>query len=66
MLAKSLNSSGDTVQFVGGRYASDMWAVIGAYDRSVFHAAINSLSEVFSVRVSAATQSYGFGVGHSC
>jgi hypothetical protein len=66
MLAKSPNSSGDTVQFVGGRYASGMWAVTRAYDRSVFHVAVNSLSEVYSVRVSAAAQSFGFGAGRSC
>jgi predicted porin len=49
MLASSRNSNGDTVQFVAGKYSRGAWALMGAYDRSVYKAASDSTARVYTV-----------------
>jgi predicted porin len=51
MLASSRNSSGDTVQFLGLNYQLGDWALMGAYDRSVFNAAVDSTAKVYTLGV---------------
>lgn len=46
MLASSRNSSGDTVQFMGLSYTVGAWVLMGAFDRSVFDAAVDSTARV--------------------
>lgn len=48
LLAASRNSSGDTVQFLGLAWTSGAWTLMGAYDRSVFDAAVDSTAKVWS------------------
>lgn len=59
LLAVSKNSSGDTVQFVGGKYSSGDWELMGAYDRSVYQAATDSVAKVVTLGAS-----YTIGLGH--
>jgi predicted porin len=65
MLASSRNSSGDTVQFLGLNYAVGNWAVMGAYDRSVFNAAVDSTAKVYTLGLTytmgATTLKAGYG-----
>ena len=65
MLASSRNSSGDTVQFLGLNYSVGNWAVMGAYDRSVFDAAVDSTAKVYTLGLSyamgATTLKAGYG-----
>jgi predicted porin len=49
MVAHQKNSSGDTVAFVGAKYNLGQWTVMGAYDRSVYKAATDSVAKVISV-----------------
>jgi predicted porin len=49
MLAGSKNSSDDTVAFVGAKYSLGDWSVMGAYDRSKFEAAVDSIAKVFTL-----------------
>ncbi len=49
MLAAARNSSGDTVQFVGARFDQGSWALMAAYDRSVYKATTDSVSRVYTV-----------------
>jgi predicted porin len=65
MLASSRNSSGDTVQFLGLNYSVGNWAVMGAYDRSVFDAAVDSTAKVYTLGLTyamgATTLKAGYG-----
>lgn len=65
MLASSRNSSGDTVQFAGLSYTVGNWALMGAYDRSVFDAAVDSTAKVTTLglryAMGAANLKAGYG-----
>ena len=52
----SRNSSGDTVQFIGGKYTIGDLQLMGAVDRSVFKAAARSVAKVYTL---GATYSIG-------
>lgn len=49
MLAHSKNSSDDTVSFVGAKYTFGDFSIMGAYDRSKFEAAVDSIAKVYTV-----------------
>lgn len=55
-LATSRNSAGDTIQFVGLRASSGALTVMGAFDRSVYNAAVDSIAKVYSLGAT-----YGIG-----
>lgn len=59
LLALSRNSSGDTVQFLGANYSHGNWAWMGAYDRSVYQGATDSVAKVFTLGTT-----YTLGAGH--
>lgn len=46
MAAAQKNRSGDTVRFFGLSWTSGNWALMGAYDRSVYDAAVDSTAKV--------------------
>ena len=48
MLATSKNSNDDTVTFLGGRYTIGSLSLMGAYDRSKFEAAVDSIAKVYT------------------
>ena len=51
MLAHSKNSSDDTVTFAGAKYTMGNWSFMGAYDRSKFEAAVDSIAKVYTLGV---------------
>jgi len=55
MLARSRNSSGDTVHFAGLAYTTGGLTLMGAYDLSVFRASPESEAEVFTLGLSYAS-----------
>lgn len=55
MLARSRNSSGDTVHFAGLSYTTGGLTLMGAYDVSVFRASTDSEAEVFTLGLSYVT-----------
>jgi predicted porin len=64
MLASSRNSSGDTVQFLGLNYKLGDWALMGAYDRSVFNAAVDSTAKVYTLGVVYSMGAANFKAGY--
>lgn len=48
LLAASRNSSGDTVQFAGLAWTTGAWTLMGAVDRSVYDAVVDSTAKVWS------------------
>lgn len=52
MLARSRNSSGDTVLFAGAKYTFGALSLMGAYDKSKFEAAIDSDAKVYTLGAS--------------
>jgi predicted porin len=53
MLARSRNRSGDTVGFAGLAYTHGAWTLMGAWDRSVFKAATDSVAQVWTLGLRA-------------
>ena len=49
MLAQSKNSSDDTVTFLGAKYTIGSLSLMGAYDRSKFEAAVDSIAKVYTL-----------------
>jgi len=66
LLAASRNSSGDTVQFLGLNVSSGAWALMGAYDRSVYNAAQDSVARVatLGLRYTLGASNLLAGYGH--
>lgn len=66
MLASSRNSSGDTVQFLGASMQTGALKLMGAYDRSVYKAAVNSTAKVYTLGATYAMgqTSLKAGYGH--
>ena len=66
MLATSRNSSGDTVQFVGGKVQLGAWGLMAAYDRSVYKAAVKSVAKAYTFGTTYAVGSmeYKASYGH--
>jgi predicted porin len=65
-LAVSRNSSGDEVQFLGLNYTRGDWTWMGAYDRSVFDAAVDSVAKVttLGLRYVLGAANLKAGLGH--
>jgi len=65
MLAGSKNSNDDTVAFAGAKYTIGALSLMGAYDRSKFEAAVDSIAKVFtlgaSYRIGATELKAGYG-----
>jgi predicted porin len=65
MLAHSKNSSDDTVTFAGAKYTFGSFSVMGAYDRSKFEAAVDSIAKVYTLgvayKIGAAELKAGYG-----
>jgi predicted porin len=49
MLGGSKNSNNDTVAFLGAKYTIGSLSLMGAYDRSKFEAAVDSIAKVYTV-----------------
>lgn len=65
MVAHSKNSSDDTVTFLGAKYTVGALSLMGAYDRSKFEGAVDSLAKVYTLgvayRIGAAELKAGYG-----
>lgn len=65
MLARSKNSSDDTVTFLGAKYTIGSLSLMGAYDRSKFEAAVDSIAKVYTLgatyKLGAAELKAGYG-----
>ena len=65
MLASSKNSSDDTVTFLGARYTIGSLSLMGAYDRSKFEAAVDSIAKVYTLgaayKIGVAELKAGYG-----
>ncbi|WP_119153477.1 porin [Caldimonas tepidiphila] len=66
MAARSMNSSGDTVKFFGGKYTVGGLQLMGAYDVSVFKAAVDSEAKVATLGAvyGLGATALKVGVGH--
>jgi predicted porin len=49
MAATSKNSNNDTVTFLGAKYSIGALSLMGAYDRSKFEAAVDSIAKAYTV-----------------
>ncbi|HWT19089.1 MAG TPA: porin [Variovorax sp.] len=54
MAATSKNSNNDTVTFLGAKYTIGSLSLMGAYDRSKFEAAVDSIAKAYTVGASYA------------
>jgi predicted porin len=65
MLATSKNSSDDTVTFLGAKYSIGSLSLMGAYDRSKFEAAVDSIAKVYTLgatyKIGVAELKAGYG-----
>ena len=65
MLATSKNSSDDTVTFLGAKYTIGSLSLMGAYDRSKFEAAVDSIAKVYTLgaayKIGVAELKAGYG-----
>jgi predicted porin len=66
LLAASQNSSDDTIQFLGLNYTAGNWSLMGAYDRSVYEAAVDSVAKVYTLglRYALGASNLMAGYGH--